>query len=1310
MKIESVISKDHFTTGSLIVLDEIWFLQDELPTAVISGTKSVCTGGSATLSVALTGRAPWSISLSDGTIVNDIQTSPYTFTINPTANSTWSVISVTDVNGETNTGTGEVKIYHGPVTTAPQVFACQNTAIEVPITVKSFSEVRDISLTLRYDPGVMTYTGFVNGGVAFNSPDPAIQGSIGEVHDMPYNGSRVIVISKLSESNLQLDDNAVLLTLKFNYISGNTDLEWVDSPDESWCSYSYQDILDGSIDGRKWFCDVPSDKYYLNGSVTTYPEPDINIVFNGTVAGNGDIFSYCYSDNIEITIQHIEGLAPYDVVWTVNGTEHSAKLNDGDALFDGIMPAGTYHVQITSLTDARGCVVADASSYSATAVVSEEPDVNILFNGIVAGFGDTFTYCYNENIVVTLGALKGTAPYTVKWTVGGGAEQSATLESGGELFNGTMPAGIYEVQLTSVTDYKGCVLADATPYTATVVVSEEPDVNILFNGTVAGYGDTFTYCYNEYIIVTLEALKGTAPYTVKWTVGGGAEQSATLESGGELFNGKMPAGIYEVQLTSVTDDKGCVLADVTPYTATVVVSEEPDVNILFNGIVAGYGDTFTYCYNENILVTLGALEGTAPYTVKWTVGGGTEQSATLEDGGELFNKTMPAGTYEVQLTSVTDYNGCVLADATPYTATVVVNPEPDVFFTIDNSPLLPAAEKEYCYDVEDIRIALVNSQEGQAAVGTAPFGLTFKINGGNPVTLTDIEYDETFNLVTYLPEGLIAGQPAAGNYVVQVTELSDAKGCGLSVDALNYYAFTLTINPKPSVSVTPAGGTCFASATGSVTMLPADGTRTYIYTLEGVSSGERIGVYTYTELAAGDYFWTMTDVVTSCFTSGTVTVDEPAAISLTGTVKYYNTAGTPLDGVSVKLLNEGTTTEVAFTTTDIYGAYSFYNVCPGIYDVVISTAKPMRSINSTDAGQVNAWNVSQSDGAWSPVEKVRFLAGDVNGDNQIHALDAGMIQNYFLTLGTGVTFDKPWEFWKTDDVISVQPQTENILKVEVLPGSTDAELDFYGLVSGDFDRSNVPAAGSMGMLAVKNAQTEEGSVTLKRGNELNVNTDEVVELPVRATSSMRVGAISLILEYPAEQLRVEEVFLKDNPARAAGFNIVNGLLVIGWNSLDPLSVVAGEPLVTIKARMTGDESELPVYFSLTSDPLNELADENMIAIDNASLVMDGVLLKGSVTGTDVHEKTSMLMTCFPNPFSDKTAIRYILPSDGHVNLEVTGITGNRMNILSNRQQIEGEYLIELEGSNLVTGVYNVILRFTDKSGQHQTTVVRMIKQ
>ena len=69
------------------------------PTATISGDDTICSSGNATISVALTGTAPWSITYTDGvtpTTVNGIMASPYTFTTSSTA--TYSLVSVSDAD------------------------------------------------------------------------------------------------------------------------------------------------------------------------------------------------------------------------------------------------------------------------------------------------------------------------------------------------------------------------------------------------------------------------------------------------------------------------------------------------------------------------------------------------------------------------------------------------------------------------------------------------------------------------------------------------------------------------------------------------------------------------------------------------------------------------------------------------------------------------------------------------------------------------------------------------------------------------------------------------------------------------------------------------------------------------------------------------------------------------------------------------------------------------------------------------------------------------------------------------------------
>jgi hypothetical protein len=271
----------------------------------------------------------------------------------------------------------------------------------------------------------------------------------------------------------------------------------------------------------------------------------------------------------------------------------------------------------------------------------------------------------------------------------------------------------------------------------------------------------------------------------------------------------------------------------------------------------------------------------------------------------------------------------------------------------------------------------------------------------------------------------------------------------------------------------------------------------------------------------------------------------------------------------------------------------------------------------------------------------------------------------------------------------------------------DLVQNYFALCVGDFSRNFIPAAGT------KNSSFMASDLQLVTAGNIIAGEGSTIMLPVMVTSDLEIGAVSLVLDIPADLAEVEGVFLKsgteqDLPGRL-DWSLDGRILRIGWNSLTPIDFKAGENLVTLKLRTTAEfvmgKTIQPV---LVEDPLNELADGQFETISGAELHTFAVEASAYGVNEPGSAEIPVSLTCRPNPFYDFTDIHYSLPVQGEVTLDIVNKYGARVARLVDGYQENGWHQIKVDGSALNPGVYTVTLTFRAK-GDVQMKSIKIVR-
>ena len=418
-----------------------------------------------------------------------------------------------------------------------------------------------------------------------------------------------------------------------------------------------------------------------------------------------------------------------------------------------------------------------------------------------------------------------------------------------------------------------------------------------------------------------------------------------------------------------------------------------------------------------------------------------------------------------------------------------------------------------------------------------------------------------------------------------------------------------------------------------------------------------------------------------------ITINSNYKIS--GYAKYDNNPKTLLSGLKVILVkNPATLVDSVVTGTN--GFYQFNNLTNGTYKFRIISAHPSRQWQTWSGVNNTDYLLALRHATTGPLlpgnPPVIRISGDVKAPQTppvITTVDADAIRmaakygwgnpSYFQIpkwVFSGVTLDLP--------IDNIALTCANLTR------------DIRGLCAGDVNGTHLPLNGY---------KMAEPSLELVNRGTLPVTPE--ITFPVRAERDMELGAITLMLDYDTTMLEITGVDMPDNGGEAPYFVLRRSSLVleIGWTSLNPVNVAAGQTVLLINAKVKKYErqttnNEVRMQFTLNESPLSELADGEGNVLNDARLSVADAGFK--VQGSRLDEQAGVVV--YPNPAKEVLNVEYFLEKQTPVQIELLNMQGIFILKLPQIRQIQipGWGRERLDISGVLSGVYMLKVTIGDQ--------------
>ncbi|MDG2431867.1 T9SS type B sorting domain-containing protein [Flavobacterium sp.] len=581
--------------------------------------------------------------------------------------------------------------------------------------------------------------------------------------------------------------------------------------------------------------------------------------------------------------------------------------------------SGTDLVWDVYAKDANGCI-----TFTTINVVRDPlPGVSVVVDNQCTGSGSSFT------ITATPTAASLTP---VSYGIGGptGAFQTNPTF--------TVPAGTYTVYIK---DKNGCTAA-ATPITV------YPKLSLIGAGTKTL--DCNTAGPNATITTTITGGKANYNYTIANGVGTTVATGSGITGPTITYTGAA-ADTYTVSVTDANSCSATTTITVAPITLPTVTAVQINVscNAGSDGSVtltgAGGSGGYTYSSDNSTYVSTatfsGLAAGTYTFYVKDSKSCTGAVSVTITQPANALAATVVEVPFSCSTTNA-KVAGTITINATAGTAPYTYSLNGGAFtgsnvLTLNDN----GSDQDYTYTVKDAKGCLISGL-GKLLRLNPPTDLDFVPSGPITCSTTSISVQLTATAgVAPLAYSIVSGPvvnatgASTGNFTgltpgTYVFRVIDANGC--------YYSESYTIAPVTPIVATATKLTdvdCFGNSTGSIRYnVSGFGSGTYSYTVNGGApvTGQTASNFNLTGLAAGTYAVVFTDNTTTCTSSTSITINQPAAaLSATYTTVNAN-CNIPTARVTVTVAGGTASYRYSFvtssTTPGTYGASNVANLNP----------------------------------------------------------------------------------------------------------------------------------------------------------------------------------------------------------------------------------------------------------------------------------------------------------------------------------------------------------------------------------------------